>query len=237
MDQIIKELETYSGKFPEQALQEASLLKDKITPILLATLDRVLQKPAIAVDQNYMLHLYSLFSLAQFREKKAFPKIIALVSLPADIVESMLGDAITEDLPNILYSTYDDDLNALEEIVENPNVGIFVRGSALEVISKVYLETGNQEDLLTYLRQFIAKPFEDPEVDEAFIFFIQGLIADHGLIDMLDDMKKLYDQDRICASNFGNYNEFVRWVLEGHGGRLKFVTSAIDEMSWWACFQ
>lgn len=236
MDQIIKELETYSGKFPEQALQEATLRKDKITPILLATLDRVLQKPAIAVDQNYMLHLYSLFLLAQFREKKAFPKIIALVSLPADIVESMLGDAITEDLPNILYSTYDD-LNALKEIVENPNVGIFVRGSALEVISKVYLETGNQEDLLTYLRQFIAKPFEDPEVDEAFIFFIQGLVADHGLIDMLDDMKKLYDQGRICASNFGDYNEFVRWVLEGHEGRLKFVTSAIDEMSWWACFQ
>ena len=70
-----------------------------------------------------------------------------------------------------------------------------------------------------------------------FIFFIQGLIADHGLIEMLDDMKKLYDQGRICASNFGNYNEFVRWVLEGHEGRLKFVTSAIDEMSWWACFQ
>ncbi|MGB4438282.1 MAG: DUF1186 domain-containing protein [Sedimentibacter sp.] len=80
MENIIEKLRYFNKNFPYKELQEAIGNKEKITPILLNTLDEVIENPDIALDDaEYMLHEYALYLLAQFREKEAFTKIIKLV--------------------------------------------------------------------------------------------------------------------------------------------------------------
>lgn len=239
MEKIINELKHYTGKFPGEALEKAVMNKSEITPLLLFALDDLLADPQMYLnDDDYMLHLYSLYLLAQFREKRAFDRIIKLITLPPDAVELLLGDVITESLPDILYSTYTGELSVLERVIENRNADLFVRGSVLDVLGKLYSDGAISEGyLVNYLRQLIAERTYDLETEEVFCSFIQGIVADHDLATMVGDIQKLYDEDRIDPTAFGDYDEFLAWMREtGDGGRVKYIDDVIAEMSWWACF-
>lgn len=239
MEKVIKTLKFNTGSFPKETVQEAVANKEEITPLLLASLEGLLVNPSMAlVDDDYMLHLYGVYLLAQFREKKAFPLIIGLVSLSPDIVEYLFDDVITESLPNILFSTYNGDQAALEELVENPEIYLWVRGAALDVLGKLYTLGEIAEDyFLTYLRQLIATQESEPATQKEFHMFIQSVVADQRIVAMLGDIKNLYDRDLIDETIFGDYVEFVRWMEEEWQERVKYIDDTISEMEWWACFQ
>ena len=139
MDNVISELKYFNKEFPRTALEKAISNKEETTQILLSELDQMLETPEIITeDDDYMLHIYAIHLLAQFREKEAFQRIIELVSFSPEQVDFMLGDIITEDLNSILYSTFDGDLTSLKNVIENPMVNIYVRGAALDVYGKLY---------------------------------------------------------------------------------------------------
>lgn len=211
-----------------------------MSPLLLTALDEVVEDPTIGTEHdNYMLHLYALYLLAQFRERRAFPKIIELISLPPNDVDSLLGDVITESLPDILYSTYNGDLSLLQNVIENPKVYLFVRGSALDVVGKLYSDGKiTPEYLVSYLRQIIARRTYDLPTETDFYAFIQNIVAEHRLVDMVGDIKRLYEENLIDVTNFGDYDEFLNWMEEcDGGGRVKYIEDVIAEMEWWATFQ
>lgn len=243
MEKIINELRYYDGAFPYEAMEEVIERKDEALPLLLENLDELLKDPAIGLeDEDYMLHMYAIYLLAQFREKGAFPKIMELISWPEAAVESLLGDVITESLSSILYSTYNGDLAALESVIENPDLGLYVRGSVLDVLGKLYLDGEiSKEYLLAYLRKLIANRTYDPETEVDFNTFIHVAIDDYDLVEMLEDLHSLYDAGRIDLTMYGDYDEFVHWMQEddnrSSGGSVKYIDDTIGEMHWWAAFQ
>src|SRR5690554_3695642 len=97
MDHFIHKLKYNDGNFPQKELDEVISRKDEMIPMLLDALDEVIGRPEILIENpNYMLHIYAMYLLAQFREEKAFSKLIDLISLPAEQVDSFLGDTLTE---------------------------------------------------------------------------------------------------------------------------------------------
>ena len=240
MNQIIDELRYLGETFPREAVEKAIERKDETIPLLLEVLDEVLEDHTMAsADGDYMLHLYSMYLLAQFREKRAFPKILELISLPPDDVEFMLDDVITESLPSMLYSTYNGDLSQLERVIENPQIGLFVRGSVLDVLGKLYLDGElSHEYLVAYLRKLIAERTYDEETESVFNTFIQDVVEDCSLFDMIQDIRVLYDEKRISLMMTDGFEDFLACIHdEKHSSRVKYIDDTIEEMHWWACFQ
>lgn len=105
LEEILSELENNTGKFPRLALERAIEEQLAITPILLTTLENFSNNPSELLDKNdYILHIYALYLLAQFRESLAYPLIVKSFSAPGDILMDVTGDIVTEDLGRIFAS-------------------------------------------------------------------------------------------------------------------------------------
>src|SRR5213594_3016446 len=128
---LIDELTPYTRRFPKQAIQEAIAQREAITPELLRALNDVGENPGeFAARNSYMLHLFATYLLAQFRDKRAYPLLIKILSAPDDLADSLYGETLTESLRNILGSVYDGDPEPLKRLVEAEEVNEWVRGAA-----------------------------------------------------------------------------------------------------------
>ena len=220
MEEILKKLRYFNKDFPREALIDAVNMKEEITETLLEELDEIIVSPEIATEnQDYMLHVYSIYLLAQFREKRAFKRIVDLISFKPDEVESLLGDVITERLSSILYSTFDGNLNLLQAMIENP---------LLNVYGKLYSDgVVNKEECIGYLRALIYDNYHDVNTDIATD--IQGVVIEKHIFEMIDDIQLLYNQNRIDTNMFGKYDDFIDFIYSYEYERNLLAQNIIDE--------
>ena len=69
--EILAELEYYTGVFPREALAEAIKERERIVPELLDIIKRAADKPQeLEAEPDYASHVYAMFLLSQFREKR-----------------------------------------------------------------------------------------------------------------------------------------------------------------------
>src|SRR2546425_4557786 len=131
--EILKELELYTGRFPMKAMRAAIEQREAITPELLRVVEAVADNPTeFAKRDDYMSHLFALFLLAQFREKRAYPAIVKIFSAPGETPFDLAGDTVTEGLSRIFGSVYDGDPAALQSLVENDHANEYVRSAAID---------------------------------------------------------------------------------------------------------
>ena len=104
--EILKAFKYPVAPFPRKAVAAAREKREEITPYLLEIIDRVAKTPEeITKDERVPLaHIFALFLLAEFREARAYPKIVELVSLRPNEVDAILGDIPGECLDRILAS-------------------------------------------------------------------------------------------------------------------------------------
>lgn len=128
---IVDDLRYWTRNFPEAAIKAAIEQREAITPLLIDCFQEALQNYEKLIKQDFSGHVYALFLLASFRETATFPLAIKIASLPEEVVDELLGDILTEDLHRILASLYDNDLESLQELIENPGIGIWSRNAGL----------------------------------------------------------------------------------------------------------
>src|SRR5713101_5305708 len=106
--EILKELEPYTGRFPMEAMRAAIEQRETITPELVRVVEAIAANPAeVAKRDDYMLPVFALYLLAQFREKRAYPAIVKMFSAPGETSFDLVGDTVTEGLKQVLASVYD----------------------------------------------------------------------------------------------------------------------------------
>jgi len=239
MQSTVNELRYFDKKFPQETIEEAVKNKEEITPILLEELDKVIENPELASeDMDYMMHMYALFLLAQFKEERAFSRVIDLISFSSEVTDRIFGDVITEDLSSILYSTFDGDLNRLKSVIENPSLNVYARGAALDVYGRLYTdELVSKEEIIDFLRGILAEEsrFENDDIATS----VQKLVVDRRIFEMMDDIQILYDDNRIDRNFFGAYDEFVDAIYSYEYDRetIYYIEDTIEEMSWWGAFE
>lgn len=128
--QILEELAYDTGEFPREAMEAAIANREEITPYLLKILEESYENIEELIENgDYQGHLYAMYLLAQFREKRAFPLILQLISFPGEIPHALAGDVITEDLGRILASVYPD-IALIQQLIENRQINEYVRAAA-----------------------------------------------------------------------------------------------------------
>src|SRR5262249_2402093 len=134
---IVQVLKQDEGPLPRQALEAAAAQRDEITPALLKIMaDATQQAEELRQERpGAMEHVYAMYLLAQFREPRAYPAIVALVSLPGELPDNLLGDVITEDLCRILASVSCGDPSLMQALAENEDVNEYVRDAPLPALA------------------------------------------------------------------------------------------------------
>ncbi|MFY7697570.1 MAG: DUF1186 domain-containing protein [Legionella sp.] len=182
------------GCFPKEALNAALEQKETITPYLLSIL-----KDAISnfetIDDCQMDYIFSLYILSKFREKQAFPYILALASLPDESPEELLGDCITEALARFIVSTFNDDLVAIKKLIENPDLNEWSRNAALKsLLGLVALGKLKRDELVNYIHTLFHSTLAD---DEDFVTRLVKISSDIYPEELMEEVNKAFEENKV----------------------------------------
>ena len=236
--EILKELEPYTGRFPMKAMQAAIEQREAITPELVRVLEAVAQDPVKHAErEDYMLHLFALFLLAQFREKRAYAPIVQMVSAPGETPFDLVGDTVTEGLSQILASVYDGNPAPLHGLVESEAVNEYVRSAALDTFL-VLEHTGQmpRAEVVEYFRSLFHGKLQRTH-SYAWGWLVCS-VADLPAPELLEEVRQAYAEglvDDTIADLEGVERDMVApepWRRD----RQHLITDAIAEMEWWASF-
>ena len=236
---VIKSLEKFFEKFPAEALRAVSENISDYLPELLESLEYIGQNAVVLYeeDSDYFLHIYAMFLLAQFREKRAFPYLIAFLRLPEDLCDYVLGDSLTEDIHRMLLCTYDGDLPMLCSVIEDQQLHEWARNAAIRAYELLYSEGFvSREEFVGYLRELIRDklPLDDSEV--VFTALV-GSVADYSLSEMIPDVRFLYDNDCVDEFVYGRYDGFIDSLyMEIRTEAKNYIDDALSEIEGWSCF-
>jgi hypothetical protein len=245
LEEIISELEYHTGTFPRLALEKAIEEKEAITPLLLGTLEKFKNNlEELEEDSSYMLHIYSLFLLAQFRETKAYPLIIEFFSAPGEICLDVTGDVVTEYLGRILASVSGGNIDLIKQLIENPESNEFVRGAALHsLLVLVVQEVIPREEVIQYFEELFSNKFKK---ENSYIW--SDLIVNATRLyplELKEHIDRAYQSglvDQFFISQ-KDVNYYLKIGLEAclkelrESPRYFWIEDTISEMEKWAAFQ
>ena len=227
------------GKFQKETILEARTKKAEVTEELLIELEKVANNvEKYAKDQTYFLPLYALFLLAEFKEKRAFPIIIKLITSNQKAVDELLGDLITGDLSNILASTFDGNIQSLHNIITNLELNEYVRSAAfhsLEVLAKYNII--KNEEMIKMIDKMLSEELK--EDDSVVISDIVMYISENQIYDKIELVRNLYNDNRVDVQMIGGYDQFIDDIYGKicYHNNKNMIEDTIKSLSWWACFK
>jgi hypothetical protein len=234
--EIIDALASETGRFPREALLEAPLHREELIPHLLGALDNVCDnaEKIIAETPSYDLHFYALFLLAQFREKRAFPKMIRLLKMDEETLDYFLGETLTEVGSRCLCSVYDGNLTLLKELIEDENAYDFSRDAGIRAYG--CLTRGDpvaRDEMINYWRGLIHERLGNDTSSVPSI--VSSFIIDEHLFELIPDVKFLYDREVIDFTFHGNYDGFIDSIFSYALDRDDiFIDDTVKELEHWA---
>ena len=244
IETIRQELESFTDRFPADAVRAAIEQREAMTPVLLAALQEAADAPEdMDRDPSPMLHIYAMYLLAQFREQDAYPLLVKLFSTPGEVSLDATGDVVTEDLDRIFASVCHNDLEPIKRMIEDPAVNEYVRSACLRTLTVLVAEEKlSREQVIDYFRSlFHGKLEREPDfIWSALVVACCNLYPE----ELVHDIERAYDDGLVDL--FHVRMESVRDILaEGqedalHRARQRrggLIEDTVAEMNWWACFK
>lgn len=236
--EILKDLELYTGHFPMSAMKAAIEKQEAITPELLRVVEAVAEAPSeFAKRQDYMLHVFALFLLAQFREKRAFEPIIRMFRAPGETSFDLAGDTVTEGLCQIFASVYDGNPALLHGLIESEEVNEYVRDAAINAL--LVLENSGQmtrDEVVGYFRSLFHGKLQRQH-SRAWNGLVCA-VADVHAPELLEDVRQAYAEGLVDPA-FARLEGLERDLAKPpprSRERYVLITDAIKAMEWWASF-
>jgi hypothetical protein len=243
--EIVCQFEQMTGRFAREAVEAAVANREEVVPELLRILDEIVGRAERLDDEgDGMAHLYAMFLLAQFREVRAYPLVVRLASLPGEMLDSLCGDFVTENLGQILASICGGDLHGIQSVIENEDADEWARGAALSgLVTLVAAGQKSREEILSYF----ASLFRGKLVRRCSHVW-DSLIADTAdlyPLELIDDIELAY-QDDLVDPGYVGLDEIKGDVALGKDRVLArladdphhtLVEDTVQEMQWWDCFR
>jgi hypothetical protein len=243
--EIMNQFERATAKFARAAVEAAEARPEEITPELLRILEETVDRAAqLDAEGDYMAHLYAMFLLAQFRETRAYPLVVRFASLPGDLVDSLCGDFVTEDLGQVLASVCGGELAGIQSLIENEATDQWVRGAALSsLVTLVAVGQKSRDEIVGYFaRLFRGKLVRKwSHVWDSLVSYSSDLYPE----ELLDDIKRAY-KDGLVDPGYIGFDHVKRDLAAGKDRILarladnphrRLVEDTVAEMGWWACFR
>jgi hypothetical protein len=230
--EILKALDTYTGRFPMQAMRAAIEQREAITSELLRVVETVAENSEhYSRREGHMVHVFALYLLAQFREKRAYPFVIKMFSAPGETPFELAGDTVTEGLNRIFASVYDGNPSPLQELFENEAANEYVRNAAIDAFV-VLAHTGQmtREAVVAYFTSLF-----HGRLKRTYSHAWDGLVvavADLPAPELLEDVRRAYADD-LVDPGFAHLEGIERILREQErGGGKGAVSSPMPSPRW-----
>lgn len=235
VQKAIAEITYRSKRFPEEPFRIISENKEEAIPVLTKAIEKAAAEGE-DLDEYYQLHFYALHLLGQFQARECFPQIMELVSLPGETLDQMIGDAITSTLPDILYNTFNGDVELLKAAIKNPDIDDYARAGMLDVMCQLYLDGDlEKERWQDFIRQIVNE--ERNIGDYIYTGLVQAICECH-FVEMLSEIRHLYESHRVEEFVIGQYENCVDQMFRYDRSRLcKSPINAADMLRGWAMFE
>lgn len=232
----IEEITYFTDRFPDRAFKVITENREEAIPYLREAIEYVYDG-GLEIEKGYQLHFYALYLLGQFQDREFFPKIMEFVSMPGDELESLIGDAVTSNLQDILYNTYDGNLELLKKSIGDRDINEYVRAAMLDVMGQLFLDgTLAENEWKAFLKQNVHDGRDYDYTYDA----IGHVICRCHFVDMLPEIRYMFDHDLLDEMNMGKYDSYVDAVFEYRESRANFCQTPInaaDLLRNWAMFQ
>ncbi len=237
LQQAIEELTYYkSRKFPKNALETVIANKEKAIPYLRKAIEKAIEERD-ELSESYQLHFYALFLLGEFHDREFFSKMIEFASQPHEVLDCQIGDIITEGLKDILYNTYNGDIELVKETIMNVAVDEFVRSGLLDVMAQLYVDGKLDEDeFKTFIKQNV---YCGREADYLYCELAR-VMCDCHFVDMLPDVRYIWDNQLMDDIVHGKYDSCVDYMFEYKekaDSLCKQSINTIDMLKGWAMYE
>jgi hypothetical protein len=238
--EIIDDLSYFDNSYPLNAMKEAVRQKEKIILEFLKCLQDVLVNYD-SIDDAYCLHLPATYLLAEFRVKEAFPLLIAIFSLPDYILDFLYDYTLTEDIHNVIASTYDGNFQLLASLIENKTANEFFRASAIEALQTLYQEgVLSRNEIVNYVGSLFDSRLDKSEQNYVWAGLVH-LCMDLELKEFFYHCQSAYDAELVDNRIF-NREDIENGILHGirlidNAPRCHYITNVVEDMSTWECFQ
>jgi Protein of unknown function (DUF1186)/SEC-C motif len=242
-DQILAAFAVQEG-LPREAMAEAGTRRDEMIPVFLEQIDRLRRMDVDTVDEaDRSAFLFVYYLLGEWRDARVYRPLAALLRRDPDFVDSLIGDAITEDTARVIAGVCDGDLQPIFEVIEDPAADEFVRCGmidALVLIARHRPET--RPEVTGYLERFFASDIEKPAILWSAWAFA---VADLGLEHLEPQVRQSFEQEWISPdeADLDFFQEQLRRAVESgespwfHRSReSRLIENAIEELSGWYCF-
>src|SRR6516164_739601 len=243
--EIMHQFERATAKFARAAVEAAEARPEEITPELLRILEETVDRAAqLDAEGDYMAHLYAMFLLAQFRETRAYPLVVRFSSLQGDLLYSLCGDFITEDLGRVLASVCGGELAGIQSLIENEATDEWVRGAALSsLVTLVAAGKKSRDEIVSYFAGLFRSKLVGKwsHVWDSLVCYSSDLYPE----ELLDDIKQAYE-DGLVDPGYIRFENVKRDLAVGKDRILarladdphrRLVEDTVAEMEWWACFR
>lgn len=239
MSELTKAIEniTYqSKKFPKDAIEVILQNKVEALPYLREAIERAIEERD-ELKEGYQLHFYALFLLGEFHDRESFSKIVELVTLPGEVLDYLIGDTTTSGLKDILYNTYNGDMDLIKSTIMNEYVDEFVRAALLDVLGQLYLD-GFLEEL--ELKNFIKENIYNGKEHNYIFNEFATIICRCHFVDMLPEIKYMLDiglMDEMCMGKYDSCVDEMFTYRDYDQSFCKTSISTVDNLKSWAMFE
>ncbi len=236
LKKAIEEITYSSKKFPEEAWEIVVANKEEAIPYLRSAIEKALVEKD-ELEDDYQLHFYALFLLGEFQDRAFFSKIIEVALLPSEVLDCLIGDLTTDGLKDIVYHTYNGDMELLKNTILNEFVNEFVRAELLEVMGQLYLDgTLEEKEWKAFLKQGVYS-------GEEYSYFYDELaevICQCHFVDMLPEIKYMLDNELMDETILGWYDSCLDYMFEYREDEKRFCKDSIkaaETLKHWAIFE
>jgi hypothetical protein len=238
----LQPLEFLTVPFPAEAVRIAIERREETTPYLLRALEWANANPEAANEgeEPYMLHLFALYLLAEFREPKAFAPVVQLFRNPE--YEALTGDIVADDLGRILASISGGAPEPIKAVAEDPSLNEWVRSAALHALA-VMVHSGlwQHSELSAYFDELFKGRLER---EPSYVWDqLCATCADFGMVEHLPSIRLAYAEE--CADATVDLLDDLERELRRPKGTSKrvdwshyeVISNTIAEMEGWSCFK
>ena len=162
IEQFIESISTIPYRSLEKEFDFARQNQALVTPYLLSILEKTLEDLGKESIETRSAHVIAIFLLALFREKRAYPLIIELLNkMPSSFEHRLFNDEL-EDMPNVLASTFNGNIEPIYELIENANAYEFARIAAIDsLVALWHTKQISRESVIAYFDNLLTNNFNE----------------------------------------------------------------------------
>ena len=217
--------------------------QELITPELLKLLEHDCEN-ITKLPKRYCGHLYALYLLAQFKEKRALPLIMKIISRRSErVLRFIFGDVLTEDLGRIIASVCGGELSPIKKLIEDERSNEYARCAGFDALLVLLAENViTRDELSSYLKTLFAKLKREPSLVWGDLAVV---CCEIHPAEFYDELKQVFMDDLVNTLyitlediNDSNAKSQEQLMLRlRQDSRYSYIENAIEAMQWWSFVQ